>query len=312
MARPPVEGSGAQANGMQLSVSTTFFPAAALPNLETIRSDLIVFTSDRVVFYCHKSVLQTKSTNNFANLLPSAPRLDAISSLQLSIGRQAQEGVPEPSVTPGGMLTTIIVSETSTVFNIVLHSIYQGLSCSRYGPTIEIIAEALAVLPKYGLPAPDEASEIWVSLLAHAPEHPYRVYAIGAANAPDLVCARASSFTLGLSLGFLTEADALTMGPIYLRRLSFLHAGRVQALKRIISPLPDQHGDCELGDLPLAWNEAVGQILLSPQLPNISVPILFTTFGPLVGTSECPQCNANIQARVTTLCEEWGSVSRTI
>jgi len=309
MARLPVEGSGAPQNGTQLSVSTTFFPAAALPGLDHSRSDLIIFTRDRVVFYCHKSVLKSKSANDFAHLLPTSPQLTPPASLHLSDSGES-DGTPEPSAPADGLLTTIVVTETSSIFNIVLHLIYPGLSCSRYGPTIETIAEALAALPKYGLPVPEAPSDVWNVLLSFAPEHPLRVYAIGAANGCELICAQASSFTLGSSLSFLTEADALTMGPIYLRRLSFLHAGRIDALKRIIATPPEEHEDCEQGDL--AWKEGVAHILLSPQLQNTSVPTLVATFGPLAGTADCPQCNANIQARINDMCAEWDSVPRTI
>lgn len=178
-----------------------------------------------------------------------------------------------------------------------------------------MIATALNALTKYGIPPPDNSSDVWATLLAHAPETPLRVYALGAANASDTVCSVASSHTLDTSLGLLTEGDALSAGPIYLRRLAFLHAGRMEALKRIIATVPDQHEDCTPDtrrEMVLSWKEAIALVLLEPQPQSTPVSLLITTFGPLAAQSECLRCKENVGARVKAMCQEWASVSRTI
>jgi len=308
MAEIPVEDAGPHQDVMQLNVSTTFFPAALLPGIENIKSDLIFFSSDCVAFYCHKSVIKSKSTNDFGHLLSTTPRLF---SMLLSSG--SRESALESYTMAGNMPTTITVVETSIVFNIVLHMIYSKIPSTRYGPTIETVEEALGVLPKYGIPVPEDESDIWSILIAHAPEHPLRVYGIGAANASESVCIQASPFTLGISLGFLTEADALTMGPDYLRRLTFLHVERVEALKEIISKPLEEHGDCTVRlEVSLAWREAAAQVLLAQQPQNLPASTLVATFGPVATAARCYQCTGIMQTRISTMCREWNSVPRTI
>lgn len=172
--------------------------------------------------------------------------------------------------------------------------------------------EALDALRSYGLPPPGPSSDIWPILLAHAPMHPIQVYAIAAANGSDIICIASSRYTLGTSLSFITEGDALMMGAVYLRRLAFLHVGRVEALKRMISTLPRLHAGCPSTPLAVAWNEGVAHVLLLPQPQNTPPSTLISTFEPLARQSECAVCKERLSTHVNDMCREWAAVSRAI
>lgn len=177
---------------------------------------------------------------------------------------------------------------------------------------METIVEALNILPTYGFPPPGASSSVWPVLLAYAPEHPLLVYSTAAAHNSELICSQASLHTLGTSLGFITKEDAVTMGPIYLRRLSLLHDSRVAALKRIISRLPEGHIGCPFHLQALAWKEGIARVLLEPEVQNTSVSTLVATFGPLATHSDCLTCKERVTIRIKDICREWAAVSRTI
>lgn len=129
---------------MQLKVSTTFFPSASLPGgLETVKPDLIIFTTyaldykqggkfdpltrctrDRTVFYCHRTVLSSRSSNDFGGLLSSTPGSATPSKYLLGIDVSSELNGTQESPS---LLATIVVTESSAVFDLVLHIIYPRL-----------------------------------------------------------------------------------------------------------------------------------------------------------------------------------------
>jgi len=202
-------------------------------------------------------------------------------------------------------------------FNIVLHFIYE-IPCEKYGPDIATISRALDCLPKYGLSLPPTGSDIWDLLLRQAPSDPFRVYAIGASIPLDSLCILASQYTLNTSPSTVTEADALTMGPIYLRRLSFLHLGRQEALRRVLKILPDEHlptvscPRAAQNSLRWAWQAAIGEILLQELPQNTSAGRLSSTFGRVSGMTTCVQCKENVQTQISRMMQSWAMVRQTI
>jgi len=300
----------------QISVSTTFFPAALLPGANS-RTDVIIYTSDEVFFYAHQSVIRSRSTNDFASLLvPADPAVSghrqSYASPHYGPGPQPFESTPQP-----GHLRTIAVPENSIVFNVILHIIY-SMSSERYAPDLETVAQVLSCLEKYGVPALTPNHEIWATLLRHAPSAPLRVYVLAACYAMDSVCILASQYTLEVSLGTVTEADALTMGAIYLRRLFFLHLGRVEALKRVIKAPPEGHPiapNCSLDAqraIVRGWRMATASVMLADLPQNTSTNTLITTFGPLKSGSMCMKCKDLVQLRMTAMVQAWAEVKRTI
>ena len=85
------------------------------------------------------------------------------------------------------------------------------------------------------------SSPLYTLLLSHAPLHPLEVYALAASHDLRELAAATSSHLLSFSLATLSDAVAERIGPIYLKRLFFLHFGRVDALKRLLLPPPHPH-----------------------------------------------------------------------
>lgn len=189
--------------------------------------------------------------------------------------------------------------------------------CERYGPSVAVISQALGALATYGLQPPSAAHDIWTILLRQAPQEPLRVYALGAAHSIDSLCTLASQYTLTVPLSDITEADALAMGTIYLRRVFFLHLGRQDALRRTIRTPPPLHDDddtCSVASRIVVrqrWLAAVGEILTGPQPQNTESGLLIARFAPLAALP-CQKCKDSTQDRIARMVQEWAKVKRTI
>ena len=194
-------------------------------------------TTDYVFFYVHSHLLLAASENRFRQLL--------LSSQPLS---DAQDPI-------------IHVPEHSTVLNIVLHTVYD-MSCVHYSPSFAAVVTAVNRLPVYGIPPQKRilpSMPLFSLLLSHAPLYPLEVYALAASHDLYDLAVSASSHLLSFPLASLTDEMAQQIGPIYLKRLFFLHFGRSDALKRVLLPPPHQHQPttfCDLSEqkkLTRAW-----------------------------------------------------------
>jgi hypothetical protein len=200
-------------------VSTTFFPGARGFGSD---SDLILVPSDSVYFYLHSRVLLGASENGFNSLLP----------------------VPSPETTdyfgPGPILA---VPEHSSVFNIVLHAIYD-MSCVQYSPSLDTLIDAVNALKTYGV-APKNVitpgTPLYNILLTHATSRPLDLFAFASQNDLDPLAVAASASLLSFSLSTISDEMAKRIGPIYLKRLFFMHLGRAEALRKILLPPPYPH-----------------------------------------------------------------------
>ncbi|KAG9032321.1 hypothetical protein FRB95_001574 [Tulasnella sp. JGI-2019a] len=292
---------------VEIDVSTTFFPAAVLPGSNGMRPDMIIFTSDAVFFYCHKVVLKVLSPDGLGRMIPEG------------IFNPSQEMVSHSAYTPPPQqqLVTVHIAESSTVINVILHIIY-NMSCLRFAPSIKIISEALTALDKYGIAIPPPNSDIWELVLRHAPGHPIQAYAIAAQHSLDKLCADISPYTCTVSLGNISEAEALTMGPIYLRRLFFLHLGRSSALKRVIEAPPLQHrparncSEAAQANVARAWALVVAETLVKPMLQNMRVAQLREAFAVTMQGVTCVSCVDRIRTRVAEMCDAWIAIKNTI
>ena len=195
-----------------VSVSTTFFPGSQ--HLAT-PSDTVLLTTDNVFFYVDSHLLLAASENRFRELLPTS--------------RQPSNAIPVP--------------ENSIVLNILLHSIYD-MSCVHYSPSFAAIITAVNRLPVYGF-SPKKyitpSTHLYSSLLSHAPLYPLELYALAASHDLYDLAVSTSSHLLSFPLASLTDEMAQHIGPIYLKRLFFLHFGRSDALKRVLLPPPHPH-----------------------------------------------------------------------
>ncbi|KAG9099124.1 hypothetical protein FS749_002084 [Ceratobasidium sp. UAMH 11750] len=116
------------------------------------------------------------------------------------------------------------------------------------------------------------------------------------------------------SLFDVSDELAQQMGPVYLRRLFFLHLGRADALKRLLYPPPLPHPASDLSCDPRSQQE-VGRIwalacasVVVENHPNELVKVVT----PLSAQLSCPNCRQTLNDRVAALIRDWGAVKATI
>ncbi|KAG8878323.1 hypothetical protein FRB97_002619, partial [Tulasnella sp. 331] len=243
---------------------------------KTSRSDLMDLTSSDVVFfYCHQTTLKLASSNNFGQTVPAsaAPSFNTPGSSIQNHGNtpdtQAQQALNQPSRAIS--LLVFSVAERAVVFNLILRIVY-GIPMDDYKPNLDVILNALNGLDKYGIPAPDERSEIWPLMAEQAKGHPNatRAFSIAASHNMDTTCVQISPFTLSTSLRTLSEEDATLMGPLYLRRLMRFHMQRQSALKSVIEAPPEGHpptadcSDANQMDVKQKWELVCTDLMVLP------------------------------------------------
>ncbi|KAF8497340.1 hypothetical protein JB92DRAFT_1027999 [Gautieria morchelliformis] len=274
-----------------ISISTTFFPGA---QNNSSPSDLVLLSADSVFFYVHSHVLLSASQNSFNHLLPAE-----------SMTHDAEAIVPVP--------------ESSQVLNVVLHTIY-NLSCSHYSPSIANLSASLLSLKRYGICLSSYISPstpLFNLLLSHAPASPLEVYALAAEYDLHQVAVSASPHLLSFSLPTLTDDVVQQIGPVYLKRLFFLHLGRSDALKRLLLPPPHPHPptpDCDFVEqkkLTRAWALASAYLAWDAR-PDMPGSTLESALSPLGERLWCEQCRGALQERIRTLIVQWSVVKRTI
>lgn len=212
-----------------VSVSTTFFPGAGL---EPLPEDLVIISSDSVFFYVHSHKLLASSHSGFDGILRQHIKRD-------------RSGLDPDQV--------LSLHEHSAVLNVLLHTLY-SMSVSHYSPTHENIADAASAMARYGIPlkvyiAP--STPLFSLILANAAHSPLEMYAIAASFDLYELAASISVHLLSLPLYSVTDEMAARIGPVYLKRLVFLHLGRIDALKRLLVSPPNPHEptyECDSSD----------------------------------------------------------------
>lgn len=224
-----------------VSVSTTFYPAA---NLSSSPPDLILQAADSVFFYVHRARLLAPSENHFARFLP----------------------LPIPPLMDGDdrLGPIVAVDESATVLNIVMRTFYD-MPLARYPSSLGELIIAVDALAKYGAPPKAHVAQsmpLYRLLLEQSPRQQIAVYVLAAHyDLYDLAVAVSSSL-LSFSLADLTNELASRIGPLYLKRLFFLHFGRVATLKSLLHASPRLHsptttcGFAEQKTLTTAWSLA--------------------------------------------------------
>lgn len=250
-----------------VSVSTTFFPGA---HLNSMPPDVALLSSDDVFFYVHTTTLLTISTNNFNSFLPAkTPARD-------------QDPV-------------VRLDETSAVLNAILHTLYD-MSCAHYSPAFETLSTTVKHLPVYGIDPKAHITPnrpLFALLFSYAPLFPLELYALAATSDLHELAVATSTHLLSFPLATLTDEMAQRIGPIYLKKLFFLHFGRADALKRVLLPPPPPHPPtpwCDLSEqkkLTRAWALASAYLAWDAR-PGDCVS-LWTSFPIVTITQICQQ-----------------------
>jgi len=276
-----------------VSVSTAFYPGAW-----DERSDVIFRSSDSVWFYANSSELLRESDNNFHSLLPPA------------VQPGARDNDPPP---------VIDVQEDSAAFNIVLHVLYR-LSCDKYSPPIEAIEAAVTALQKYGVSVRKHttpSSPLFSLLVFFNDTAPTELYTFAAKHDLYDLAALTSSYLHSIDLSTLTDDMAERMGPLYLKRLFFLHYGRADALKRILLSPPHPHAptpDCDFAEqkqLTRAWALASAYLAWDARA-DLSTSSIEAALTPLEKHLSCEHCRATLKDRIRVLVVQWSDIKRTI
>ncbi|KAA1471663.1 hypothetical protein DENSPDRAFT_129145 [Dentipellis sp. KUC8613] len=276
-----------------VSISVVFSPGSTLDSLP---SDLVLLTSDSVFFYVHSHRLLGASDNGFNAMLPG----------------DSTQG-------PSGGSPLLVVPEDSIVLNIILHTIY-NMSVAQFAPATQAIVAAVDAMAKYGIPARTyiaPSTPLYLLLHANAAISPIEVYALAASLDISELAVATSSHLLSYPLSSLTDELTMKMGPIYMKRLVFLHLGRIEALKRLLLPPPASHqstqvcGAAEQKTLTRAWALASAYLAWEAR-PDLSATALEAALYPLGDHLVCNDCKRLLKDRVAELAMQWTLVKKTI
>lgn len=197
----------------------------------------------------------------------------------------------------------------SDVLNLILHVCIYDIDPSSYMPSLPLISETLRCIPLYGLALEDPLTpgkplhSIIVNKLAIV--YPLETFAVLASQGLDSLAVEVSKYLTSIPLHQLTDELCTLMGPVYLRRVVFLHVGRVERLKELLRVVPATHdrtilcGATDQQSIQRAWLDIAARLTWEVAA---STPILRLqqAFQPLADSTICPNCK-DVSALLTLL-----------
>ncbi|KAL0579262.1 hypothetical protein V5O48_002766 [Marasmius crinis-equi] len=284
-------GSG----GNMISISSAFGPATSL---STSRPpvNLILLTSDSVVFYVDEATLLQASSNSFKSLLP----ITAENQMQRIL---FMEDIP------------------SAELEYMLQAIYnvRGNTVSA-AANIQTLMRAVDRLPVYGISPGtciSPTSHLYQYLLSSAPLHPMEIYALAAQYGMETLAVTVSSHTLVLELSQISEDLSARMGSMYLLRLFQLHTGRTDTLKRLLAAELELHYVTDICNfdkqkrLKEGWNLAVASLSFNLR-PDTTTTTIRNTILEHTSDLTCPDCIKLRETHLNKVISEWVVARRTI
>ncbi|KAI0048311.1 hypothetical protein FA95DRAFT_1657902 [Auriscalpium vulgare] len=286
-----------------VAISAAFFPNS---HLDPSPPNFLITSEDGVTFYLHSHRLVEMSDNHFASYVP------------------CEESSDPPIVT---------VPLDSAVLNILFHAVY-GMPTVHYRPTPEAVIKAIAVLPVYGLSSDTllaPGAPLFELVVAVAPQAPIEFYAIAASLHLDFLAVQISPALLSYPLDSLTDEIVVRVGAVYLRRLLFLHLGRIEALKHLLEVPPRLHLSSELckqrdqRKLARAWFLASAQLvwdckaganasrvpslaIIDASVEDVSSSEINAIMAPLGDYLTCRQCKFTLRVKILDLIADWSKV----
>ncbi|KAG2008725.1 hypothetical protein CC2G_014121 [Coprinopsis cinerea AmutBmut pab1-1] len=275
-----------------VSVSTSFCPGS-----HPTEGDVVFSSKDDVLFYVHSDVIKAACPEAFSSFLP----------LPSSI----------PGATANGAV--IKIPEDAMTLNVILHLLY-GTSCAPNSPSIDQLVHAIDSMPGYGITPSTfilPQTPLYTLLLSHVPHHPIQIYALAAHHKIEQLASQTSSHLLAFQLSNVTDEMAMRMGPVYLKRLVLLQAGRLEALKGLLLQPPGLHapvGGCGFEEQRMvtrAWALASASLVWDAR-PDISTHRIQAAFMTMLKDLECQDCEASVTARLRDVMVKWSALKCTV
>uniref|UniRef100_A0A0W0FT36 BTB domain-containing protein n=1 Tax=Moniliophthora roreri TaxID=221103 RepID=A0A0W0FT36_MONRR len=276
-----------------LSTSISISPVFIANNSDSTTRppvDMVIMSSDNMVFYVDEYTLFNVSNNRFNGLLP------------LSTTNKQQRIL---------FLREIISSE----MQVFLQSIYNVASVEV--PDLGTLTRGIAWLAKYGFEAKNRIQPetcVFDYLLSHAPIQPLDVYACAAMHDIYALAVQVSPYMLRIGPHEVTEEMAVRIGSKYLRKYFELHSRRTEVLKGLLMKEPDLHNvtrDCDFERQRKSishWNQGVAQLSFILKADTTTTAIRDTL---LQATEDigCPECLRARDTRLNTVLREWSMAS---
>ena len=200
---------------------------------------------------------------------------------------------------------------------------FQGMSSRLFCPNLQTIRKTFGALTKYGCRLSEcisADSEIFVDLVSHVADpniDPLEVYALAALHGFEELAVECSYHALRIPVASIDEPNSITMGPLYLLRLSKLHEVRKATLHRLLLKPPELHNDVPLCDRKMKISVIQSYGLVAGYLTweaeaDASPEWINSHFKAFISGIECEQCQHGIRTSVQNLLSTWNKVKKTI
>ncbi|KAH6911662.1 hypothetical protein BKA70DRAFT_861417 [Coprinopsis sp. MPI-PUGE-AT-0042] len=286
-----------------VSVATTFYPGN--PDIFP-GPDMVLASDDGTLFYLNSQLL-----NNAGFKIPSFTH-----SFR---GLPHMASLPQSPFLPQGTVNKL--PDSATTLSIIFHTIY-NLSCAPFSPSFDALSYAISRMPEYNInPSTlvQPRTALYVYLMAqYAPLQALQLYALAARYAIEPLAVDVSSHLLGANLSEITDDIASAMGSVYLKRLFFMHKGRIERLKSVVAKPPSLHEDmtkecttAQQSALRRKWALLITSLAWDGR-PDVS-PHAIKQHLRLTGDSvACKRCRGAWMERVSEAAAEWSTVKYTI
>lgn len=200
-------------NSLPIDGMSTPRPISKIPALEiesgSNSPDMVLQSSDTILFYVNASLLLSASSNMFNSLIPVANSAPLHRNLPM-----------------------LNLPESSRIIIVVLHTVY-NIPFQQHIPTFRDIELAIASFEVYGIfiaGALSTGSPLHGIVLSFAPTKPIETYAFAAKYEIADLAKCASGHLMSFQLSNITDEMAEKIGARYLKKLVLFHMDRLSAV----------------------------------------------------------------------------------
>ncbi|KAK7043202.1 hypothetical protein VNI00_008556 [Paramarasmius palmivorus] len=272
-----------------VTISPIFGPTSPSTRPPT---DMIIVSSDSVVFYTDEYTLFNTSSNRFGGYLPLQAR-----------GHDKTIILPE-----------IVAAEVQVILQVVYNAE------APMDMPVGTLIRGIGWLPKYGFEPktcikPD--TRIFNTLLSYAPLHPLEIYTCAAMHDMEELAVQASPYLLRVEPSEVSEEMSDKMGATYLLRLFSLHLRRKNVLKELLEKVPQLHNvtkDCgfnKQGELRACWNQGVAQLAMALRADTTTTEIRNTMLEATMSL-RCSECLRVRDAHLNAILQDWSMASMVV